>query len=595
MKKLILIISLALWGYFPVFSQFSDPACWDELLETTDNPMIRDSFLIQNFSDSPENNWEINHVKGRIEFQDAATLKLTGQTGDRSLFLYPGSEVNLQMVDPPRFANINISMSLGGISMTKNTILGIQTQEGENIITSLELHPRATYNHIHFNTPTPWIITGQLQNQSNPVSFPATGEVSLTFKSNDLSNSVFVLDHILAYGEARSHSLSRHAGYWLDHEMWSHGSPGKSRNALIRVPVKVNSLATCKEIYLHAGSITINRDNYLHCDKLNLIGVETAIYSQGEMKAEKQITVYRTFIPGKWNFISFPFDVYLQGLDPDFTLQDETQQGGGNFIYIMEYDSEKRSRSKNTNGSWKTISVAHPGHAPLLEKGKGYLVAIDEYATKQTVSFSSISGKPVVFNAGNIHLPIRMYGSASEAGDPHSGWQLCGNPLPSPLSLKQIARNHSLDGYIYYFSGPGYEQLPIGSDYQLPPFSAFFVKALEATDILIHSIGEETGGKTIDPSQPEDKLSEPSLAENLIYKTGAEEKEMLYRIKNNYLHVYNMPERGSVKILNMSGRTVFRHTLKTGNSTYHLPLEKGIYIIDIRSGSFQAQDKFIIN
>ncbi|MCD7913817.1 MAG: hypothetical protein LUG96_00205 [Tannerellaceae bacterium] len=109
------------------------------------------------------------------------------------------------------------------------------------------------------------------------------------------------------------------------------------------------------------------------------------------MVVEDQMHVYKTFDEkGKWYFVSFPFDVYMDGIDKDFELKDDQPNAGGNFLYILFYDGIKRSMQNRSTGNWEIISTMN-GNQPVFEKGKGYLIAIDEKATKNTLVFSSVT------------------------------------------------------------------------------------------------------------------------------------------------------------------------------------------------------------
>lgn len=101
-----------------------------------------------------------------------------------------------------------------------------------------------------------------------------------------------------------------------------------------------------------------------------------------------------------------------------------------------------------------------------------------------TLTFST-AGNDIPESFGKTASVPVYAASAGNTDKAHKGWYLCGNPLPSPISLSQISANPSLDGNIYIYDGNAYESYPIGSEYVLPPFSAFFVKASADTEIKL--------------------------------------------------------------------------------------------------------------
>ena len=114
------------------------------------------------------------------------------------------------------------------------------------------------------------------------------------------------------------------------------------------------------------------------------------------------MTTLHTFAEkGKWYFVSFPHDGSLAGIDARFQLGDAstvTTEPVNNILYIQTYDGRRRAENNRSDGNWTVLSAdAFSPEDILLEKGKGYLMAIDETADIQTLSFSSPADNSLTF------------------------------------------------------------------------------------------------------------------------------------------------------------------------------------------------------
>ena len=123
-------------------------------------------------------------------------------------------------------------------------------------------------------------------------------------------------DSVFAYGDIPSYSLFSGIGNWNDTTLWSHLPPLRHRNALIKGNVSITTDTYCKDIAIHSGSLEINPGSLFILQNLDLYENKASLHSGGTILLSGRITFHKTFEePGKWYFISFPFDVYPPGID----------------------------------------------------------------------------------------------------------------------------------------------------------------------------------------------------------------------------------------------------------------------------------------
>ena len=312
---------------------------------------------------------------------------------------------------------------------------------------------------------------------------------------------------------------------------------------------------------------------------------------------------------GKWYFISFPFDVYLTGIDSRFQQQDEQFEGSGNYFYLQRYNGDRRASLNQASGNWEVVPRHTDPQTPLFEKNKGYLIALDADATDRTLSFSSQTGDiPEDFaRVGLVSLGMQSDQTADNAAN--FGWFLCGNPLPAPLALSQIESNPSLDGNVYVFDGQTYQTYSIrdNPDYALPPFSAFFLKASQGTEIKVQA-----------PTTPAAQLqlirtgafqsafpTEPVPLSIQLIRTGAFQSafptepvplsssthsetlhpdEPQISLTGRQLHIENLPESSILRLFNLTGQCIFTRQVTTGTCTLSLPdCAQGICLLQLQS------------
>lgn len=349
--------------------------------------------------------------------------------------------------------------------------------------------------------------------------------------------------------------------------------------------------------YRHPFRITENQSgNRFILQNLDLYENKTSLYSAGEILLSGHITLHKTFEKaGKWYFISFPFDVYPSGIDPRFEQKDDTPNDGGNYFYVQSYNGDKRASTNQSTGNWEVAAI-NSNNTPLFEKNKGYLIALDEKATEQTITFSSRPNDiPVDFgNTGAITIPLDS--DITSGNEENYGWYLCGNPLPAPLLLSGIEKNMVLDGNIYVYDGSGYKTYSLNSNYALPPFAAFFIKASSPTELKVSSNSTSTKAmEIIQTNFPLNKsIAEPHPAKQNTAIGNPDTKDFHFFIKDKQLYLRNIPETGYIRLLNMMGQCLLQKEIRQGSQVIRITDRPGMYILQIHSAKYQKHQKVIL-
>lgn len=376
---------------------------------------------------------------------------------------------------------------------------------------------------------------------------------------------------------------------------------------MISGDVEVDSVIQCKQVSLGGGSLHITEKGHLVADELilyrtdfpltntdkALTSADNLLAVAGKLSITKQLSVCYTFPEkGKWYFLSFPFDVSIKGIDKRFQLKDGSFSGKGNYLYVQVYDGDKRARNKKATGNWTVLSPAVSADELVFEKGKGYLVSLDAAASDNTLTFSVSSDNiPADFGKTST-IPVHV-SSVVDIDEAHYGWYLCGNPLPSPLLLSQIASDPALDGNIYLYDGMDYKSYPIGSDYVLPPFAAFFVKASSDTEIdLTSGVLSENAVRLKTGYALSSSGVEPGGA--IVHSSRLQEETKDCMIRGKELYLSGLSVGGLVQIVDFMGRIVYHHSVSPGSSVLSLPLPAGFYIINIVTDSYRAQHKCVL-
>lgn len=566
----------------PLQAQINNPAAWENLVFDTArlNKAERDTFLFQFFEDDERSNWKYESNGERF---DASANNIKGQEGGYSLKLKPGENICFENFDTTYHKEIRIALNFAGCSLPKDSYIKITGYKNNApYANETKKVPSDDYTF-----PYHTIVgkNGAIFKSSTQIGYTQSLTLTAFAKGND---NYFCLDSLYVHGDIPSYSLFTGKGNWRDTADWSHLPAERHRKALIKGDITVDRDIKCKEALISEGSIHIGQGNRLQVSNLSFFDTGAFLTSEGNIQVDGCIKVQRTFKKkGEWYHISFPFDVYAEGIDPAFQIKDGTPNAGGNFLYILSYNGDRRQTSNSPSGNWDVLTPA--AGSPVFEKDKGYLVAIDALATLDTITFSSKGKIPEGFGREGA-LAIRA--AASSTDNENAGWYLCGNPFPAPLSLRQIPKSADLDGYIYVYDGSTYKAYPIGSNHQLPPFSAFFVKAKTNTDLQLTKVDGNGKDILISCSSPLRLAVEPATGNptSTINITPAAST-----IRGNILTTNNLQFPANLSVYNQSGQLVLRQGIPSGTSTTPLPLATGFYILKIESPTYRTQHKCIIN
>lgn len=542
-------------------SEWFSPQQWESLIQDPQkNPIIRDTVLYQSFdSDNP---LSINYsVSGQYDFFYPQEEGILGASDSRAIRLYPGSTLTIDTLIYPalKMAEIHIPFAFQHVNKEEDIYFTTYFYSGA---TESDARPYTVMSNDcsrYFRQ----VYAGRQCFYRGRRSNPYQLQIKVT-KPASASNGYYCIDSLFLVGNIELYSLLQQSGTWHDHALWSHDYPSLRRVALIDADVQINQAAEC----LHL----INNQK------------EIQIQPGGNLRTQ-QITTFHTFEEkGKWYFVSFPHDVYPEGIDSRFQLGDAstmTTEPVNNILYILTYDGKSRADNNQTSGNWKVISPDEvvPGEV-LLQRGKGYLIAIDETAAYQTLTFSSPKHQQIrLTDNTSVGIEAQLLQSGSEA---HNGWILCGNPYPSALSLQEILPNPALDGNIYIYNGTDYDSYPIGSNYKIPTGSAFFIKANQDTNLAFQKKDDDASSTVLRQMTLPYQGKEP---ENLsLTQTAKPDQHFHYAILNGKIRI-TTTSSGELTLYNALGIKIKHCHLTKGEREYALPQQPGIYFLHLISGS----------
>lgn len=563
----------------PLQAQVSDPSSWQNFVNSNENVMLSDTFRLQTFGDSEWDNWEYTTV-GTTKILDISSINIDKLGGKMGLRMSLGSRINFKQYTPTSYTEVKAEIFYGGRYLNK----------GDNLYINIYREDESQVNKLFTVADKDTCKYDLVTITKTPLRFDI-------YSASGTSNTkgYYCLQYAFAYGNIPTYSLFTGTGNWSDTTRWSHLPPLRHRNALIKGEVNITADTYCNNATISTGDLIISPQSRFTLNNLDLYGTEAAIHSNGEINISNCITLHKTFDKaGKWYFISFPFDVYPIGIDPRFAQKDATPNDGGNYFYVQSYNGDKRASANQSAGNWEVVPI-RSNDVPLFEKNKGYLIALDEKATDRTLSFSSQPGDiPEDFaRTGLLAVPIES--SMTSDNQENYGWYLCGNPLPAPLALSQIEKNIALDGKVYIYDGRGYNSYSLDSNYALPPFSAFFVKASAPTEIKV--VSDQAPTKAINIIQtdfPVNKSAiEPYPGKQSTGIKSLDTEELHFFIKDNQLYLQNIPEAGFVRITNMMGQCILQKEIRRGSEVIPIVENKGIYILQIYTHKKQKCIKII--
>ena len=566
-------------------SQVSNPSTWESFVQSNANISIRDTFRMQTFEGLASDNWDYA-ITGEALIEDISGVKdIPNSHGNYGLRMPMNTQVAFEHFTLTNHQDIKISIRKGGILLVEGEGMRARTyRKGETSYPSLV----PTIGESGINP----FKTTDIKN--NP---PGLDLIVPTPAANT-KNGYYYVDSVYAHGMIPTYSLFTGNSDWNHEDHWSHLPTYRHRN------ISINTNISCKDIFIGNGNIHILPTGNLSANNLTIypndgtLASSSTLRSSGTINISGKITIERTFAQkGKWYFISFPFDVFASGIDPDFQLGDDKSDTNGNYFYVQTYNGEKRANSQSPSNNWEVIpqTIINTSQ-PIFKKNKGYLIAIDASADRQNLRFSSKAKDiPIDFGKnGQASIPVSINNQSQNQN--HNGWYLCGNPLPAPLSLSQIESNSALDGYIYIYDGSTYQPYVIGSDFAIPPFSAFFVKANKSTSLSVYNTSEPANYKLLSTNAPISfPTSEPQARQDPPVSNQAFSfPELSYQLENKTLFINNLPSPGKVKLLTPAGILVFTQAVQAGNPILPIPLPQGLYILIIQTEHYRAQYKCVL-
>lgn len=574
MFRRIFAVTAILAILVPVRAQVSNPSAWGDFVKGKENPLVVDTFRMQTFSQSDVDNWQYTAGNGVIVLKEEKKLKIP-----------LGGNVSFESYSLESFQRVSAV-----ITFTVQSVVS-----GEELLVELDNKNGKRSGVVYPNGKNPAL---SVRFGSNPYRL----NFSTSSPASNSKGGYFLIDSMYAYDTIPKYSHFSGIGNWNDKPRWSNLPPLRRRCALISGTATINSSIECQTASLgNGGSLAITENGHFIVNNLFLHSTDNpptatdfSLTVQGELSVKENITLQYTFPEkGKWYFLSFPFDVYLKDIDNRFQLKDEQFTGNGNYFYVQMYNGDKRSSTQTPTGNWEVFSLPVSSDNPLVfERGNGYLVALDAAASDNTLTFS-VEGENIPEDFGKAaSIPVNV-ASSMDAGDDNSGWYLCGNPLPAPLKLSQIQPDPALDGNIYLYDGKNYTPYAIGSNYELPPLAAFFVKASTTTELTVTNEPSAAKAVLLKSGYPlRSELTEPINVKTQLSKIRKENEMSI--LKGNVLYLSGLSSVGKLKVVDVAGQLVYSCPVPQGSSVQSLPLRGGLYILVIEAGGYRAQHKCVL-
>ncbi|MDD4115742.1 MAG: hypothetical protein PHG27_09160 [Massilibacteroides sp.] len=567
MKKKRLLYSLFLLteGMLPpvLSSQTLAPNQWERFISEQNTNLISDTFRLQTFEGTAMDNWRYDAGDG-VSVVSASDLSAGGTSGGKLLKFTAGCKTSFEPFSSAFHQSVCGGLSYIGQNLIANENLEIILYQEDTTSTKKLCQVKSDL----YSTD---IIHVLIKSSFDKLGFQVSSPTSGT------KNGYYGLDSVYVFGKIPEYSLFQGKGDWNDTTAWSHLPAERHRHALIQGKVSVANDIRCDRISLD-GELVVRQGKTFHVQEMNLYET-SSILNKGYLQLDGKICLNRTFPEkGVWYFVSFPFDVYAEGLDPEFSLKDDSPNSGGNYIYVRTYDGKKRSEERTVKTSWTVVpESATSSDNPLFEKGKGYLLAIDEGADRNTVSFSSSPGDLSADYGKSGEIVIDIPYSVRE-NDPDDGWAFCGNPLPSSLPVNAL--NHpDLDGYVYLFNGENYTPISVNEEYELPPFSAFFLKAKQGLTLDINALEETSERKQVDELHPLKKRGLEPVEQRTSGIDGIGD-ERPYRIVGSSFQLKSVTEDGILILYDWTGRRISSCSFTKGEIPHiGFPKEHGTYVV----------------
>lgn len=544
-------------------AQVSQPNAWNLFVQSTDNHSVMDTFRLQTFQNNATDTWSYT-VSGQTSIEDITELNASlKEHGTKALKLQKGSNVDFSysldlITGIYDSAHIAIHRCEFFESSSEKCAITF-TREG---ITKDIVSPKSNkfYNLIITKNPT---------------------QVSLIMPDTLRATSYLLIDSAMAYGYNRQYTLFTGSGAWADNDRWSHLPARRSNTALIQGNLSLQDERTTQAVHISEGTLQIASTGTLHTHELTLYDADNShasLITSGQLEINNQLIVEKNFPDkGKWYFFSLPFDVYAKDIE-NFTFKDNTETGSGDYFYLQTYDGAQRA---NGQPGWKVVSATQTPDQPLIHKHQGYLIALDAAASTTTLRFHCPSEQITdgFGESGSLSLSI-----ATGGNEANNGWALCGNPLPAPLPLWNIEGTEGLDGHIYLYQNGVYQAYPLESDYAIPPYAAFFVKASEETVLKVTPSVEVISSARLLACESPLRASQEPESQPTSNQTMPPTNEVRIIQEPNQLRIEQLPEAGIATWFNAQGQIRQTEPIPSGSSTLRYPSTSGFYLLHLQAG-----------
>ncbi|MCC8172458.1 MAG: hypothetical protein LIP00_11905 [Parabacteroides sp.] len=494
------------------------PAQWNTFVHSVANPLLRDTFRLQNFEGTAADNWPYT-VSGGAQVFNASRNDSKQQCGNNSLKIPVGGKVDFAPLEATGYDSVVVKVLHAGFSVSRTAVLSaaLRYRNGTSETKRLPVLPDPVF-------PCSFDYGTCIGKANTFVNFSGNPE-HLSFSVPDSAQAAgfYGIDYVFAEGSVPTYSLFSGAGPWDDTARWTHLPPARLRRALVTGTVSVTGSTACREVSIGEGTLRIAPSGSLDIQG-NLVfysvgATATDLVNQGDLHVEKRVGVRKTFPEkGVWYFISFPFDVYASGIS-GATLKDGEPNNGGDYFYVKRYDAQRRAATASATGNWVTVGSGLSSSKPVFEKNKGYLVALDPAASTDRIVFSSASGAVAASFGKTASVAVPFYACNAEAASLHSGWFLCGNPFPAPLPVSALAGIPGVGEYLYYYDGVTYQVYETGSDGVIPPFGAFFLKTEQACSLQLDYTPPQAGSSVQPDAAPgfEVRLTDGRYTDNVRF------------------------------------------------------------------------------
>lgn len=475
------------------------PSQWSTFVSSDKNLLVEHTLLKQSFENEASDQWQYT-TDGTVV--DLSTYGINKIDGDKALKLTRNQNFTLENIPITSYLDyytqVKTLVEAAGHKTIKGCILKTQHYFNSSLSTINWITINATKQYTFpFNdqssTTTNIVYAGSQETRDFEMD---RHHQPYSFSVNDFNSAneyAFFIDHIRITGRANMYTMTTEQGDWKSSNSWTHNRPNVHTSALIAHDTEVSTHQKCDNLHIGNAALYIQPNGDLLVSDNLVIHSQTnsntypAFYNEGGLSIQNNLEFHITFDQkDKWVFVSFPHDVYIDDIDNNWNLGDESTTTGGNKFYVRKYNSDKRA-SDGSSG-WQVISTSEVNTAtPLFERNKGYLVAIDQTSTEQTLPVYIHNENMTPTFASNATIAISAALHNSNANSEHSGWSLMGNPFPAEITVDYLLSTLGSGYELFTFDGSEYARLESGSGHIIKPFGAFFIKATQAKTISLNN------------------------------------------------------------------------------------------------------------